>query len=106
MRYKKFNDFPVPSRHVTNQTLPGREIVKIFLAWESLISDIPAGDGKMANFVLHTVGWKQCYNRGAFLIPLAEIPCQGGKNNIERPQAWYLSSKFSFFSVEVYHEIP
>jgi hypothetical protein len=33
--YKKVNDFPVPSRDVTDQTLPGRE-----------------GDGKMANLFL------------------------------------------------------
>ncbi len=42
---------------MTNQTLPGREIVKLliiklFSASESLASDIPAGDGKMANLFL------------------------------------------------------
>jgi hypothetical protein len=37
---KKIIDFPVPSRNVSNQTLPARE---------SLISDIPAGDGKIDN---------------------------------------------------------
>ncbi len=31
---KKVSDFPVPSRDVTNQTVPGGD------------SDIPAGDGK------------------------------------------------------------
>jgi hypothetical protein len=40
---KKFIVFPVPSRDVTNQTLRGREL---FPARESLVSDIPAGDGK------------------------------------------------------------
>ncbi len=42
---KKLNDFPVPSRDVTNQT----GIIKLFPPRESLVSDIPAGDGKMAN---------------------------------------------------------
>jgi hypothetical protein len=37
---KKVNDFPVPSRDVTNQTLPARQ---------SLVSDIPAGDRNIAN---------------------------------------------------------
>jgi hypothetical protein len=40
---KKFSDFPVTSRDVTNQTLPGGES-----AGESLVSDIPAGDGEIA----------------------------------------------------------
>jgi hypothetical protein len=44
---KKVFGLPVPSREVTNQTLPGREYTLIqFLARESLVSDIPAGDGK------------------------------------------------------------
>ncbi len=38
---KKVGGFPVHSRDVTSQTLS---------AWESLVSDIPAGDGKTANF--------------------------------------------------------
>ncbi len=41
---KKVSDFPVPSRDVNNQTLP-----ELFTAGESLVSDIPAGDGKIAN---------------------------------------------------------
>ncbi len=36
---KKVNDFPVPIWDVTNQTL----------SRESLVKDIPAGDGRMAN---------------------------------------------------------
>ncbi len=46
---KKVSDFPVPSREVTNQTPPWRGIIYLFPAGESLESDIPAGDGKMAN---------------------------------------------------------
>ncbi len=37
---KKLSFFPVPNWDVTNQTLP-----KIFPARESLLNDIPAGDG-------------------------------------------------------------
>jgi hypothetical protein len=44
--------FPVHSRDVTNQTLPGRGIIKLFPARESLVSDIPARNGKTANHFL------------------------------------------------------
>jgi hypothetical protein len=44
---RKFSDVPVPSRDVTNAPWPG--IVKLFLAGESLVSDIQAGDGNIAN---------------------------------------------------------
>jgi hypothetical protein len=40
---KKVIAFPVPNQDVTNQTLPGRDL---FQTVESLVSDIPAGDGK------------------------------------------------------------
>jgi hypothetical protein len=46
---KKVTDFPVFSRDVTYQTPPGREL---FPARESLVSDIPSGDGKTANLFL------------------------------------------------------
>jgi hypothetical protein len=46
---QKVSDFPVSSRDVTNQTL------KLFPARESLVSDIPAGDGKIANSFLQCV---------------------------------------------------
>jgi hypothetical protein len=42
---KKVVDFPVPNRDVIYQTFPG-------LVRESLVSDIPAGDGKIANLFL------------------------------------------------------
>jgi len=38
-----------PNRDVTNQTLPGQGIVKLFPARESLVIDIPFGDGKIDN---------------------------------------------------------
>ncbi len=41
---KKGIDFPVPGPDVTYQTIPGRRA--------SLNSDIPAGDGKIANLFL------------------------------------------------------
>ncbi len=45
---KKVSDFPVISRDVIFQTLPGR----IFPARESLVNDIPDGDGKIAKLFL------------------------------------------------------
>jgi hypothetical protein len=51
---KKVSCFPVQSRdpHVTNQTLPDGEYLSNFLARESLVDDIPAGDGKTAKLFL------------------------------------------------------
>ncbi len=46
-------DFPVPSRDVNNQTLPGREL--IILARDSLVSDIRAEDWKLLTF-FYSVG--------------------------------------------------
>ncbi len=46
---KKVTDFPVPSRDVTSQTLPGGENFNHATARESLVTGIPAGDGKIGN---------------------------------------------------------
>jgi hypothetical protein len=43
---KKANDFPILSRDVTNQTLPGWEKLKLFPVREGLVSGIPAGWGR------------------------------------------------------------
>jgi hypothetical protein len=53
---KKVINFPVPRGDVTYQTLPGREN---FPARESLVSDIPAGDGKIANLFLQCKGFQE-----------------------------------------------
>jgi hypothetical protein len=50
---KKGYPFPIPSRDVTNPNSPWPGIIKLFPARESLVSDIPAGDGK--NYNLCTV---------------------------------------------------
>jgi hypothetical protein len=52
---KKGSDFPVPSRDVINQNSPWQEIIKLFPARESLVSD---GEGKIANLFLHTAKTK------------------------------------------------
>jgi hypothetical protein len=39
---KKVNDFPLPRREITDQTLPWPGIIKFFPARESLVSDIQA----------------------------------------------------------------
>jgi hypothetical protein len=51
-RKKKVREFPVSSRDVTTKlSLGGNNdvIIKLFLPRESLVSDIPAGDGKLVN---------------------------------------------------------
>jgi hypothetical protein len=50
---KKVRGFPVPSRDVTGHChSPWPGIMKLFTARESLVSDIPAVDGKTANLFL------------------------------------------------------
>ena len=58
---KKVRKFPVPSRDVTTQlSLGGNNdvITELFLPRGSLVSDIPAGDGKLVNlfYGVHLVG--------------------------------------------------
>jgi hypothetical protein len=51
-RKKKVREFPVPSRDVTTKlSLGGNndDITELFLPRGSLVSDIPAGDGKLVN---------------------------------------------------------
>jgi hypothetical protein len=52
---KKVREFPVPSRDVTTKlSLGGNDdvITELFLPRGSLVSDIPAGDGKLVNLFL------------------------------------------------------
>ena len=54
-RKKKVREFPVPSRDVTTKlSLGGNNdvITELFLPRGSLVSDIPAGDGKLVNLYL------------------------------------------------------
>jgi hypothetical protein len=57
---KRVSHFPVPSRDVTDQTLSGREKTKLFPPRKSLISDIPARDGKTANSFLQCTPLPYC----------------------------------------------
>jgi hypothetical protein len=52
---KRVSHFLVPSRDVTDQTLSGQEKTKLFPPRKSLISDIPAGDGKTAHSFLQCI---------------------------------------------------
>jgi hypothetical protein len=55
---KKVSGFPVPSRDVMFQTLPSPEYLNyIFLARDSFVSDIPAGDGKTTNLFYSVLQW-------------------------------------------------
>jgi hypothetical protein len=58
-RKKKVREFPVPSRDVTTKlSLGGNNdvITELFLPWGSLVTDIPAGDGKLGNLFLRCIG--------------------------------------------------
>jgi hypothetical protein len=60
---KKVREFPVSSRDVTTKlSLGGNNdfITELFLPRGSLVSDIPAGDGKLVNFFYGVV---QIYRR-------------------------------------------
>jgi hypothetical protein len=64
-REKKVREFPVPSRDVTTKlSLGGNNdvITEIFLPRESLVSDIPAGDGKLVN-LFYGVWVQSCKGR-------------------------------------------
>ncbi len=55
---KKVREFPVPSRDVTTKlSLGGNNdvIIELFLPRGSLVSDIPAGDGKLMNLFLRCI---------------------------------------------------
>ncbi len=57
-RVKKVREFPVPSRDVTTKLSRGGNndvITELFLPRRSLVSDIPAGDGKLVN-LFHGAG--------------------------------------------------
>ncbi len=57
-RKKKVREFPVPSRDVTTKlSLGGNNdvITELFLPRGSLVSDIPAGDGKHVNLFLRCI---------------------------------------------------
>jgi hypothetical protein len=57
-RKKKVREFPVPSRDVTTKlSLGGNNdvITELFLTRGSLVSDIPAGDGKLVNLFLRCI---------------------------------------------------
>ncbi len=52
---KKVREFPVPSRDDITKLSPGGNndvITELFLPRGSLVSDIPAGDGKLVNLFL------------------------------------------------------
>ncbi len=62
---KKVSEFPVPRRDVTTKlSLGGNNgvITELFLPRGSLVSDIPAGDGKLVNLFLRCKGqlFMQC----------------------------------------------
>jgi hypothetical protein len=62
-RKKKVREFPVPSRDVTTKlSLGGNNdvITELFLPRGSLVSDIPAGDGKLANIFLRSIHRLSC----------------------------------------------
>ncbi len=59
---KKVREFPVPSEDVTTKlSLGGKNdvITELFLPRGSLVSNIPAGDGKLMNLFLRCIGDKK-----------------------------------------------
>jgi hypothetical protein len=66
-RKKKVREFPVPSRDVTTKlSLGGNNdvITELFLLRRSLVSDIPAGDGKLVNLFLQWIHECRNWERG------------------------------------------
>jgi hypothetical protein len=79
---KKVREFPVPSRDVTIKlSLCGNNdvITELFLPRGSLVSDIPAGDGKLVNLFLRCIF---VYNLSCILHHLDKIMiCKHFDNN-------------------------
>jgi hypothetical protein len=68
-RKKKVREFPVPRRDVTTKlSLGGNNVVitELFLPRGSLVSDIPAGDGKLVNLFLQCVPKCEIFDRSDF----------------------------------------
>jgi hypothetical protein len=55
---KKFNDFPIPSRDVTITKLSVARNNLIIPGQKSVVSDIPAGDRKIANLFYSAGAYK------------------------------------------------
>ncbi len=74
---KKVSGFPVPSagRHSPNSPWPGK--IKLFPARESLVSDIPPGDGKTQTFFLHCTAWQGLLSCELLAIPAAAVAAGG-----------------------------
>ncbi len=73
---KRVSDFPVPSwMSLTKLPLPG--LIKLFPARESLICDIPAGDGKITNLFFRV--YVQLKHLSMFYHPCSESPTQNSQ---------------------------
>ncbi len=72
-RKKKDREFPVPSRDETTKlSLGGNNevITELFLSRGSLVSDFPAGDGKLVNlfFTVYAVILRRHFSRLLFYL--------------------------------------
>ncbi len=76
-RKKNVREFPVPSRDVTTKlSLGGNNdvITELFLPRGSLVSDIPAGDGKLVNLFLRCTYFLKYFSslkKGYFKLPFS-----------------------------------
>ncbi len=76
-REKKVREFPVPSRDVTTKlSLGGNDdvLTELFPPMGSLVSDIPAGDGKLVN---HFLRCRMVHNRAQCDL-VSELRMVGG----------------------------
>jgi hypothetical protein len=89
-RIKKVSDFPAPSRDVTKPNYAWPGIIKFNPARESLISDILAGEGKIANLFLQYICWNgfpsprifsPCSQPSDVLPDTVDIACVDGSNS-------------------------
>jgi hypothetical protein len=90
-RKKKVREFPVPSRDVTTKLSLGGNydvIAELFLPRGSLVSDIPAGDGKLVNLFLRCmVQFSRIRIWLMILIPLCN-------HKLLKKDNWILASLF------------
>jgi len=90
---KRLAVFPSPAgTSLTELSLAGNNLITVFLARESLVSDIPAGDGNVANLFLQSTGTGQtkiiskliCHKQFISFMKISDVTCYGLQRSVKK----------------------
>ncbi len=98
-RKKKVREFPVPSRDVkTKLSLGGINdvITELYLPRGSLVSDIPAGDGKLVNLFLRCTMNERCHTNSVQWMYAIGLNKSGFTESTNCVHSWYRVSVTAF----------